>query len=207
MTGRQSADGRAVLAKCAIGSRPAIRRAALLAMLIPCCSWGHGGLSMEKDMCKLRIGPHEMHFTGYQPDRTDTTEFCEDIPAVGATVVVLDFVNRELRDLPTEVRIIRDTGDESRLAEVTVLHLPARTYPTGTIHFDYTFPASGKFVGLVTVGPPGQQYVSRFPFSVGRPYTRYITVAIVAALTAAAAALYYFLVFARRRRQLPSRVA
>jgi hypothetical protein len=162
---------------------------------------------MEKDMCKLRIGPHEMHFTGYQPDRTDTTEFCEDIPAVGATVVVLDFVNRELRELPAEVRIIRDTGDESDLAAVTMLHLPATIYPTGTIHFDYTFPASGKFVGLVTVGSPGQQFVSRFPFSVGRPYARYITVAVVAAVTAAAAALCYYLVFARRRRPLPARAA
>jgi len=156
-------------------------------------------------MCKLRIGPHQMHFTGYQPDRTDTTEFCEDIPAVGPTVVVLDFVNRELRELPAEVRIIRDTGDESDLAAVTVLHLPANIYPTGTIHFDHTFPESGKFVGLVTVGPPGQQYLSRFPFSVGRPYARYITVALVAAVVAAAAALYYYLVFARRRKREPTR--
>lgn len=126
----------------------------------------HGGLSMAEDMCKLTVGPYMMHFTGYQPTSTQEKQFCEDIPATGETVVVLDYIEQELRGLPTEVRIIRDTGSENNLDAITILHLPPKVYPNGSINFTYTFEQPGKFVGIVTVGED-QKYVSRFPFSVG----------------------------------------
>lgn len=126
----------------------------------------HGGLSMAEDMCKLTVGPYMMHFTGYQPTSTQEKQFCEDIPATGETVVVLDYIEQELRSLPTEVRIIKDTGSENNLDAITILHLPPKVYPNGSINFTYTFEQPGKFVGIVTVGED-PKYVSRFPFSVG----------------------------------------
>jgi hypothetical protein len=71
-----------------------------------------------------------------------------------------------LRPLPTEVRVIRDTGSEQDLQAITVLHLPPKVYPNGTVNFEYNFDKPGKFVGLVIVGDK-QEHVSRFPFSVG----------------------------------------
>ncbi|MDH5739441.1 MAG: hypothetical protein OEY77_03865, partial [Nitrospira sp.] len=53
--------------------------------------YAHGGLSMAEDMCKLTIGPYMMHFSGYQPESTQEKQFCEDIPATGQTIVVLDY--------------------------------------------------------------------------------------------------------------------
>ena len=126
----------------------------------------HGGLALAEDMCRLTIGPYNMHFTGYQPDNSRNKEFCEDIPATGRTVVVLDYMEDALRPLTTEVRVIRDTGSEQDLQAITVLHLPAKVYPAGTVNFEYNFDKPGKFVGLVTVGGP-KELVSRFPFSVG----------------------------------------
>ena len=126
----------------------------------------HGGLALAEDMCRLTIGPYNMHFTGFQPDNTRNKEFCEDIPATGRTVVVFDYMDDALRPLPTEVRVIRDTGSEQDLQAITVLHLPSKVYPAGTINFEYNFDKPGKFVGLVTVGGP-KELISRFPFSVG----------------------------------------
>jgi len=124
----------------------------------------HGGLALAEDMCRLTIGPYNMHFTGYQPDNTRNKEFCEDIPATGRTVVVLDYMEDALRPLTTEVRVIKDTGSEQDLQAITVLHLPPKVYPSGSVNFEYNFEQPGKFVGLVTVG---DKQVSRFPFSVG----------------------------------------
>ena len=124
----------------------------------------HGGLALAEDMCRLTIGPYNMHFTGYQPDATRNKEFCEDIPAIGRTVVVLDYMEDALRPLPTEVRIIKDTGSEQDIQAITILHLPPKVYPAGSVNFEYNFDQPGKFVGLVTVG---DKHVSRFPFSVG----------------------------------------
>ena len=126
----------------------------------------HGGLALAEDMCRLTNGPYNMHFTGYQPDNSRNKEFCEDIPETGRTVVVLDYMEDALRPLPTEIRVIRDTGSEQDLQAITVLHLPPKVYPGGSINFEYTFAQPGKFVGLVTVGDK-QDLVSRFPFSVG----------------------------------------
>ncbi len=126
----------------------------------------HGGLALAEDMCVLTVGPYRMHFTGYQP-LSQEEEFCEDIPEVGKTVIALDYIQEELRPLKTEVRIIRDTGSEENLDQITVFHLPPKVYPSASITIDHTFPEKGKFVGLVTVTGGPQDYVSRFPFSVG----------------------------------------
>lgn len=155
----------------------------------------HGGLSLADDICKLTIGPYTMHFTGYQPESTQEKEFCEDIPATGRTVVALDYIEEALRPLPAEVRIIRDTGApagaEEDLEAITILHIPAKVYPNGSINFEYDFAQPGKFVGLVTVSDP-QAHVSRFPFSVGEPQglSPYLIAAIAAMIGAAA---FFFL--------------
>ncbi|MGH6800284.1 MAG: hypothetical protein ACRECZ_02525, partial [Methylocella sp.] len=54
------------------------------------------------------------------------------------------------------------------LDPVTITHVLPKTYPTGTLNFEHTFPETGKFIGIVTVkNAHGQTYVSQFPFSVG----------------------------------------
>lgn len=169
----------------------------LLTLGLPCSTQvqAHGGLSLADDICKLSIGPFTMHFTGYQPDATQEKEFCEDIPATGRTVVALDYIEEALRPLPTEVRIIRDTGAqagaEGNLDTITILHIPAKVYPNGSINFEHDFMQPGKFVGLVTVRDK-EEYVSRFPFSVGEPKgtSLYLIVAIAALIGAAA---FFFL--------------
>jgi hypothetical protein len=150
----------------------------------------HGGLSMDEDRCKLRVGKYVMHFVGYQPESASgPREFCEDIPETGRTIVVLDYLNDELRDLPTEVRIIKDTGSQAKLEDITVLHIPPKRYASGSLNFELNFQEPGKFVGLVTVGDT-DKLVSRFPFSVGRT-TSWLALAVAALLTVAAAVLLY----------------
>ena len=90
------------------------------------------------------------------------------------------------------MRIIRDTvageeaGNEANLDEITILHIPAKVYPNGSINFEYQFAQPGKFVGLVTVTDK-EKYVSRFPFSVGEPKgtSPYLIVALAALVVGA----------------------
>ena len=145
----------------------------------------HGGLSLADDMCKLTIGPYMMHFTGYQPNSSKEKEFCEDIPVTGRTVVALDYIEEALRPLPTEIRVIRDTGSEDDLESITILHMPAKVYSNGSINFEHNFKEPGKFIGLVTTGKDGE-HISRFPFSVGEGSSSMpsgLVMAMVAALS------------------------
>ena len=152
----------------------------------------HGGLSMAEDLCKLTIGPYTMHFTGYQPDSSQEKEFCEDIPSTGRTIVALDYIEEALRPLPTEVRVIKDTGSEEDLDAITILHMPAKVYPNGSINFEHNFNVPGDFVGLVTVSGD-EEYVSRFPFAVGQGegiMPSGLVLAMIAALGVGAVFLY-----------------
>jgi hypothetical protein len=121
-------------------------------------------------------------------------EFCEDIPAIGPTIIVLDYIDGQLRDLPVEVRIIRDTGDESNLDAVTVYHTPPTLYPRGNLVIDHTFPEPGRFVGMVKVGTD----LSRFPFAVGTRGKRAIVLYGIFGLLALGAGAGLFFYSARR---------
>ncbi|MFO7579092.1 MAG: LPXTG cell wall anchor domain-containing protein, partial [Nitrosomonas halophila] len=118
--------------------------------------------------------------------------FCEDIPNVGRTIVALDYIDEALRPMTTEVRIIRDTGSEENLDEITIFHIPPKVYPSGSVTFEYNFPAEGSFVGLVTVRDNDTEYVSRFPFAVGTGGKSNLPL-ILGALAVAAAAGFFFM--------------
>ena len=175
--------------------------AAVAAVLGPAAS-AHGGLSMDEDMCKLRVGPYFMHFAGYQPSASGAREFCEDIPEIGQTVVTVDAVDDVLREIPIELRIVKDVGAGDSRAEIeanTVLHLAPKRYPAGSVSFEHRFDEPGKFVGYVMAGDKGQ-YIARFPFSVGRgegPVRQYWP---YAALVVVSVGLVAYTVRAQRRR-------
>lgn len=174
--------------------------AAALGLLAATHVQAHGGLSVDADLCKLRVGRYNMHFVGYQPGLTGAKEFCEDIPATGPTTVVMDAIDGELREMPIEVRIVPDTGDGRDRDAQPVIHVPAKVYPGGSVSFEHTFEKPGKFVGYVIGGERGE-HVARFPFSVGAGKGPWGTWLTVAGFLAGAAMLFLYTVRAGRRRE------
>ncbi|HSA87904.1 MAG TPA: hypothetical protein VLE46_17140 [Nitrospira sp.] len=174
-------------------------------LLAPFTALAQHGHELAADTCVLHVGPYKMYFASYQPDTYYDRKFCQELPGTGNSVLVLDFVEQELRSIPVEVRVIRDTGSEDNLEAVTVTHFPAKVYPTGSIDVKYNFDTPGKFVGLVSIGGK-HEHVSRFPFSVGETgavshLTHYIMV-IVPVLVGIAVVLF----FSFRDRRKPSQV-
>ncbi len=136
--------------------------------LAPSNALAHGSVKLEQDECVFKIGPTSMHFIAYQ--RTgEEEEFCEVIAQTGPTVIALQAVTDELRDMAMGVRIIKDQGGEADdLAAATVLKLEPKIYRNGIMTFEYDFKDAGRYVALVTVRDDlGNEFVSRFPFSVG----------------------------------------
>jgi hypothetical protein len=169
----------------------------MLAIGVPLSAQAQHFHELDKNFCILKIGPYGMHLTGYQPDSSAQQELCGDVPSTGRTVLVLDYIEGELRSLPVEVRVIKDTGSEQDLQAITVLHLPAKVYPGGFISFEYSFDRPGKFIGLVTVGGT-QEHVARFPISIGESgvvshFMHYIMVIVPLAAIAGGAAIFFLL--------------
>jgi hypothetical protein len=169
----------------------------------------HGGVSVQENKCIMKIGPYYLNFTGYQPQNT-YSQFCDDIPDRGKTVIVLDAEqssagtgakgaanSNDLRDMMIDFRVLRNVGqakDEDDLAKNTEVYLQPKKYPSGTLTFQHDF-EKGNFIGLVTAtNDHGQVFVSRFPFAVGATGGNLIWAYVIGgvALAGAAGAFFYF---------------
>lgn len=159
----------------------------MLGMLLPLVSmpvFGHGGVSIENDVCVMRIGPMRAHFTGYQPELRATQEFCEDIPEVAHSIIVLDVIDKALRSMPIEFYLLRDSqnlGKAARFGDLggmdsvrseALFSMPPKTYPRGTVKLEYDFTEPGWYIGVLQATDPdsGQPYQAVFPFRVGVVY-------------------------------------
>lgn len=144
-------------------------------------AFGHGGVSMEDDVCLIKIGRYTAHFTGYLPQERASQEFCEDIPVATKAVFVLDFISDELRTMDIDFRIVRDVNNIGRMAtfedlggpeaveKATVFYEEPKVYGAGVISVHYHFVETGGYVGIISAHhqATGLSYRSVFPFSVG----------------------------------------
>lgn len=156
-----------------LGKLGARLSAALLMMaVIAPKAFAHGGVSIEADKCVLTIGQYRMHFTGYQPEKSGGEEFCEDIPSTGHAIIVMDFVDPQLRGMDTDLRIVKTSTWSAAQAykrgdpAAEVLYIPPQKYKGGSITVDQRFAEPGYFVGIVTARG-NEQIAPLFPFSVG----------------------------------------
>ena len=72
----------------------------------------HGNVAMEQDSCMRRAGGGSMiHMSVYQPTIEPSSHYCTEIPNLGETYLVIDLVDKALRDMPVGIRIVKGTGD------------------------------------------------------------------------------------------------
>jgi len=175
----------------------------------------HGGVAVVENKCVMKIGPYQLDFTGYQPENS-LDKFCDDIPAVGRTVIVLDVEqgsagsgavggpnSNDLRDMAIDLRILKNVGqarDEDNLEQNTVVYVGPKKYPTGTLHWEHNFIEKGNFIGLVSARDDhGQVFVSRFPFAVGQEANKILMEYIAGGVIVLGAGGGYFF-YTRRRK-------
>jgi hypothetical protein len=132
-------------------------------------------------MCVLNIGFLMAHFTGYQPKSSGAEEFCEDIPEVGESVFVIDYLHDFMKEMPVDFRIINDVEDFGQYAKWddvaglddiegdTIFYLPPEKRTDGMLTASYRFERAGGYIGIVTARHPteAKNYNAVFFFQVG----------------------------------------
>lgn len=155
--------------------------AVVFASLLSTAVLGHGGVVMEEDQCVIDIGLFRAHFTIYQPETQASEEFCEEVPDLGETIFVMDYLHNSLGAMPVEFRIIRDVDDRQRFASwddveaiddiesVTVFYQGPRVEPGGSLSASHVFEEPGWYIGVVTTRHPtlDKVYNAVFGFHVG----------------------------------------
>lgn len=152
---------------------------------------------LQNDTCIITIGFYTAHFTAYQPGTRGDEEFCEDLPDTGETVFVLDYLHESLKEVPLEMRIIRNVTGLGRfvgpaeinalddLESATVFHRPPTVEADASYQVSHVFDEPGDYVGIVIAGHPSKDktFTAVFPFAVGvggAPYLWVVVAAVVA---------------------------
>ncbi len=181
----------------------------LIVMLVVVFLWpatvsAHGGVVFEEDVCVLKIGFLQAHFTGYQPASRGSEEFCEDLPDVGESVFVIDYLHDFLKEMPVDFRIVSDSqnlGMFARWEDIvnlediehdTVFYYPPTRWSDGVLNVTHEFTTSGGYIGIITAQHPTEDklYNAVFFFSVGATDYGYLPLFIGFAVLAQL--LYWF---------------
>ena len=72
------------------------------------------------NMCMVMFGYDMIHITSYLPGQS-RNEYCEEIPSTGKVIMVFDIENPHFRDMPIEIRIIRDPLDAVEARRISTL--------------------------------------------------------------------------------------
>jgi hypothetical protein len=182
-----------------------IKRIIFLCLLCSFLQMLAGGLppalavSMDKSPrvkeCAVMIGNEAIQVSGYEPDVSEE-KYCEEFPSAGRIIFAFDLGSPAMRELPVEIRIIKDQAlapsADAGLASVTEAYLPPRIYKSGTINLDHDFKESGQFIALLTlIEPTGEKKTAQFKFSVGRTFFYFVPL-IMAALLIGGALFFYW---------------
>ncbi len=131
------------------------------------------------NMCMVMFGYDMIHITSYLPGKS-RSEYCEEIPATGKVIMAFDIENPHFRDLPIEIRIIRDpltpVNAGADLEPLTEVYFPAQLYKKGTFSFEHDYKDNGHYIGLVTLTKDnGEKETKMFKFSVGETLWQYVS--------------------------------
>lgn len=176
----------------------------------------HGSVAADDDLCLIEIGYYKAHFKVYLPGERQHRQFCEDLPAAGESIFVMEYVHRGLGEVPIDFRIVRNVTDQGRFARlddiqeiddldaVTVFHHSASVQPD-VFTVRHTFTDSGEFIGIVTLRQPETQkvYTAVFPFDVGFTGFGYWPLFVLAAAVLHLNYLWMSGWFSRRRKRAP----
>jgi len=152
----------------------------LVLLATPVTAPAHGSVTNEDDLCAIQIGYFRAHFKIYLPRTRGHDDFCEDLPAAGESLFVMEYVHAGLGDIPIDFRIIRDVTGMGRFARledveaiddldaVTEFYRPPSVEPD-VFTVMHTFTEPGDYIGIVTAEPAGtdEAYAAVFPFRVG----------------------------------------
>lgn len=155
----------------------------LLSCLVSNMAIGHGGVAYEDDFCVININFMQAHFTVFQPETSESEEFCEELPELTRSVFVMEYLHELLPEMLIDFRIIRDVNDVGTYATwrdvqaiedleaATVYYESPRIEPGGYYRASYDFDAKGTYIGIVTTEHPVEDrlYNAVFFFEVGGP--------------------------------------
>jgi hypothetical protein len=143
-------------------------------------------------------GMHEMHVSAYHASTGLFDELCMDIPGTGKVSITLDAVDNAIRDMTTEIKVVKEDGTGAE--PVALAYLPPTRYPSGVATFTVDLDAPGKYALLVTLREGAMEMSGKHVLTVAHPLAKWLYVPVGAGFVLVGAAAAYF--WSERRKKL-----
>lgn len=134
-----------------------------LVLILPMSANAHRGAKGEIDTCRISVGKEVIHFSAYTATLSGGKSYCQIIPGVGLTDLVIDYEGSKLRHTTVEFEVTKEP-EGSRV----YYHSPEQIRK-GTVDakVDFRQYGEGNYLLHVTVLNQGETIDSHLPFSVG----------------------------------------
>ena len=133
--------------------------AVVAALFLALPVWAHRDRG-PGDPCRREVGASLLHITFYQTQFDPVTEYCEEIPRVGAAFLVVD-VTPDLWEMPIGVELV--TSNESGQSN-TILSLPFQVYERGVANAEVVVKAGLRYEVRVLLGLADEREPRKFAF-------------------------------------------
>ena len=158
-----------------------VRVLIMILAMMPSILLAHGGVSIEDDVCIIKLSNYKAHFTGYMPEKRGMREYCESFPVTGRAIIAIDFISGELREQRIQFEVAKDftgkgadvtaadlEGDNSIKYQESLVHSDIAGFRnSGTISFPVDLDSKGWYIGVMRiVSEDGITGESVFPFNV-----------------------------------------
>lgn len=127
--------------------------------------------------CLITTDFYIVHLTAYQEptEKTDAkrfkfTPYCQELPEVSKSYLAIDFIDRDLRQMPIELKVIEEHEDPKtgEFSEGSIIaHNPAQNFKNGVAQIEATFPKPGHYALIALVGDDMFADKIRIPLRVG----------------------------------------
>jgi len=123
-----------------------------VAVGMPAAALAHGNVPIQEDPCTRSVRASTVHYSTYQERDGKMEQFCQEVPHAGPALLVVDIVDKDLREQALGVRV--EARDAQGMTK-TLLEVPAQAYPHGVIEMETRLDQPGRYaVSLFVPGDP-----------------------------------------------------
>lgn len=126
--------------------------------------------------CMITTDFYIVHLTSYQQPKPGSKKrhtfkpFCKELPEHGISHLALDFIDRDLRQMPVGMEVIElvDNPEGGEMIDgKSIALIKPQTYKTGVAQIQADFPAPGHYALIATIGDDMFADKIRIPLRVG----------------------------------------
>jgi hypothetical protein len=115
----------------------------------------HGNVTLESDICVRNMAGSMVHLSTYQPQYDPEAEYCTEIPHEGETLWVLDLIDHALRNMPIDIKIVRNSGS---VPGETIASLHSTNHADGIIKGQFVLDKGQYTLSVTGLGVPALHY-------------------------------------------------